>query len=106
MNEGRLVSARRKEIAAWAVKNFKAWPKPHEEPDADPESIGCELVVLAPRSLPVLRCRFGGGYVDSLTWFYARRGKSTPNALAQGPGGSSPGPAGATGSTATGTERQ
>lgn len=29
-----------------------------------------------------------------------------PNALAQGPGGSSPGPAGAMGSTATGTERQ
>jgi len=35
-------------------------------------------------------------------------GMATPasNALAQGPGGFSPGPAGATGSTATGTEKQ
>ena len=75
MSEGRLVSARRKQIAAWAVENFGTWPKPMEVPDADPESIGCELVILSAHALPVLRCRMGGGYVDSLAWFYAKRGK-------------------------------
>ncbi len=68
-----LRSKRRKDIAAWAVKNFKTWPKPHELTDADPEEIGCELVVLNQHHLPVLRCKLGGGYVDSTTWFYAKR---------------------------------
>ena len=76
MSEGRLVSKRRKEIAAWAVENFKTWPAPHEEPDADPGEIGCELVVLEPHTLPVLRCKFGGGFVCSTTWWYAKRVKS------------------------------
>ena len=69
----RLVSKRRKDIAAWTVENFKTWPKPHEITDADPEEIGCELVVLNQHHLPVLRCKLGGGYVDSTTWFYAKR---------------------------------
>ena len=69
----RLVSKRRKDIAAWAVENFKTWPKPHELTDVDPEEIGCELVVLNQHHLPVLRCKLGGGYVDSTTWFYAKR---------------------------------
>ena len=69
----RLVSKRRKDIAAWAVENFKTWPKPHEITDADPEEIGCELVVLNQHQLPVLRCKLGGGYVDSTTWFYAKK---------------------------------
>lgn len=72
ITEGQLISKRRKDIAAWAVKNFKTWPKPHEMPDADPEEIGCELVVLNQHHLPVLRCKLGGGYVDSTTWFYAK----------------------------------
>ena len=69
----RLVSKRRKDMAAWAVENFKTWPKPHEITDADPEEIGCELVVLHQHHLPVLRCKLGGGYVDSTSWFYAKR---------------------------------
>ena len=69
----RLVSKRRKDMAAWAVENFKTWPKPHELTDVDPEEIGCELVVLNQHHLPVLRCKLGGGYVDSTTWFYAKR---------------------------------
>ena len=82
-----LVTKRRKDIAAWAIKNFKAWPKPYEITDADPEEIGCELVVSNQHHLPVLRCKLGGGYVDSTTWFYAKRNpkKMTttqePNAL-------------------------
>lgn len=81
MTDGRLVSKRRKEIAAWAVANFRTWPKEYEVPDADPADIGCDLIAIEPHSLPVLRCRLGGGYVDSLTWFYAQRGKKlTPNA--------------------------
>ena len=68
-----LVSERRKDMAAWAVKNFKAWPKPHELTDADPAEIGCELVVLNQHHLPVLRCKLGGGYVDSAAWFYVKR---------------------------------
>ena len=51
----RLVSKRRKDMAAWAVENFKTWPKPHELTDVDPEEIGCELVVLNQHHLPVLR---------------------------------------------------
>ena len=31
----RLVSKRRKDMAAWAVENFKTWPKPHELTDVD-----------------------------------------------------------------------
>ena len=73
MTEGQLISKRRKDIAAWSVENFKTWPKPHELTDADPEDIGCELVVLNQHHLPVLRCKLGGGYVDSTTWFYAKR---------------------------------
>ena len=69
----RLASKRRKDMAAWAVENFKTWPKPHEITDADPEEIGCELVVLHQHHLPVLRCKLGGGYVDSTSWFYAKR---------------------------------
>ena len=69
----RLVSKRRKDMAAWAVENFKTWPKPHELTDVDPEEVGCELVVLNQHHLPVLRCKLGGGYVDSTTWFYAKR---------------------------------
>ena len=68
-----LVSKRRKDIAAWAVENFKTWPKPYELTDVDTEEIGCELVVLNQHHLPVLRCKLGGGYVDSTTWFYAKR---------------------------------
>ena len=68
----RLVPRRRKDMVAWAVKNFKTWPKPHEMPDADPAEIWCELVVLNQHHLPVLRCNLGGGYVDSTTWFYAK----------------------------------
>ena len=68
-----LRSKRRKDMAAWAVENFKIWPKPHGTPDADPEDIGCELVVLNQHHLPVLRCKLGGGYVDSTAWFYAKR---------------------------------
>ena len=73
MTDGQLISKRRKDMAAWAVENFKTWPKPHEITDADPEDIGCELVVLHQHHLPVLRCKLGGGYVDSTTWFYAKR---------------------------------
>ena len=73
MTEGQLISKRRKDMAAWAVENFKTWPKPHEITDADQEEIGCELVVLNQHHLPVLRCKLGGGYVDSTTWFYAKR---------------------------------
>jgi len=76
VSEDRLVSKRRKEIAAWAVENFDTWPKTRDDSDADPGVIGCELAVLEDSSLPVLRCLAGGGCVDSLTWFYARRGKN------------------------------
>lgn len=75
----RLVSKRRKDMAAWVVKNFKTWPKPYEIPDADPEDIGCELVVLNQYHLPVLRCKLGGGYVDSTAWFYAKIVQTKPN---------------------------
>ena len=82
-----LVSKRRKDMAAWAVKNFKAWPKPHEMPDADPEDIGCELVVLNQHHLPVLRCKLGGGYVDSTAWFYVKRNpKNDPVTTTRGEG--------------------
>lgn len=81
MTDGQLISKRRKSIAAWAVENFKTWPKPYEITDVDPEEIGCELVILNQHHLPVLRCKLGGGYVDSTTWFYAkRRTAPTPNA--------------------------
>lgn len=73
MTDGQLISKRRKDMTAWAVKNFKVWPKPYEITDADPEEIGCELAVLNQHHLPVLRCKLGGGYVDSTTWFYAKR---------------------------------
>ena len=49
------------------ISKFRQWY------DADPEEIGCELVILNQHYLPVLRCRLGGGYVDSTTWFYAKR---------------------------------
>lgn len=78
MTDGQLISKRRKDMAAWAVKNFKVWPKPYEITDADPEEIGCELVVLNQHQLPVLRCKLGGGYVDSTAWFYHGLCKRNP----------------------------
>ena len=76
MEEGRIVSKRRKEIVAWTVTNFKRWPTPYETPGADPSEIGCELVFVPGRSsLPIMRCLLGGAYVDSTDWFYAKRNK-------------------------------
>ncbi len=69
----RLVSQRRKQMAKWAVDNFKTWPKPFEIIDADPDEIGCELIVLNQHHLPVLSCKLGGGFVTSLDWFYCRK---------------------------------
>lgn len=75
MNSDRLVSRRRKEMAAWAVANLKAWPTFPEDAEVDPAVIGCEFIRMGgASSLPVLSCRLGGGFVDSLTFFYARRG--------------------------------
>lgn len=53
-------------------------------PDADPAEIGCELVMYE-RPLPVLRCKLGGGYVDSTTWFYAKKRAAARAAAPQPP---------------------
>lgn len=72
---GPLVSNRRKEMAAWAVANLHRWPTHESLAEADPSEIGCEFVHSPEHgSLPVLRCRRGGGIVCSTVFFYSKRG--------------------------------
>jgi len=69
------LSKRRKEMTAWAVVNLKKWPTHECLAEADPSEIGCEFAHYpALSSLPVLKCRLGGGVVDSTDYFYAKRG--------------------------------
>ena len=62
-------------MAAWAVANIKQWPLFPSSVDADPDDINCEFVHFnGMGSLPVLRCRLGGGFISSSDYFYAKRG--------------------------------
>lgn len=70
------MTSRKKQMLEWVVANFDKWPAPFDtNPDGpDAEDIGAAWSYDPNVScLPVLRCRFGGGSIDSMDWFYNRQ---------------------------------
>ena len=69
------MTTRRQELKEWAVRNLDKWPTWFETYFIDTDEINAYFDVPFgdKRQLPVLHCRLGGGCVDSLDWFYARK---------------------------------